>query len=76
MDEVVRFVRIVRNKIFYPINTYTTTTMIKDIIDLLQTDQFKEGSEIVQIAKGINSIPRTPIEAIKQAKQTLRLKNK
>ena len=50
--------------------------MIKDIIDLLQTDQFKEGSEIVQIAKGINSIPRTPIEAIKQARQTLRLKNK
>lgn len=50
--------------------------MIKDIIDLLQTDEFKNGSKDVQIAKGINSIPKTPIEAIKQAKQVLRLKNK
>ena len=47
--------------------------MIKDIIDLLQTDEFKNGSIDVQIAKGINIIPKTPRQAIKQAKQILRL---
>jgi len=50
--------------------------MIKDIIDLLQTSDFKNGSRDVQIAKGINKIPSNPKQAIKQALQTLRLNNK
>lgn len=50
--------------------------MIRNIIDLLQTNDFKNGSKDVQIAKGINKIPSNPKEAIKQALITLRLNNK
>lgn len=48
--------------------------IIKNIIGLLQIDDFKEGSIDIQIAKGLNKIPNNPKEAIKQAKTTLRLK--
>lgn len=50
--------------------------MIKDIIDILQTSDFKEGSIDVQIAKGINKIPSNPKQAIKQALTILRLNSK
>lgn len=50
--------------------------MIRDIINLLNTSDFKEGSETIQIAKGLNKIPNNPKEAIKQALTKLRLKDK
>ncbi len=50
--------------------------MIRDIINLLNSDEFKQGSEIVQIAKGINKYPTSVKESIKQTKQRLRFNNK
>lgn len=48
--------------------------MIKNIIALLQTDDFIKGSYNVQVAKGLYSIPTTFREGIKQYRRERHLK--
>ena len=48
--------------------------MLKNIIDLLQIDDFIEESYNVQVAKGLYAIPKGFREAWKQKKRELHLK--
>lgn len=48
--------------------------MIKQILDLLQLDEFYGRSEEIDIAKGLYKIPKTPKELIKQTKRRCRRK--
>ena len=50
--------------------------MLKNIIDLLQVDDFIEGSHDVQIAKGLYSYETGIKEIYKQKKRTLILKKR
>ena len=50
--------------------------MLKNIIDLLQVDDFIEGSHDVQIAKGLYSYETGMKEIYKQKKRTLILKKR
>ena len=43
--------------------------MIKQIIELLGTDEFINGNRDIQIAKGINKVPTTFKEIIIQVKR-------
>lgn len=45
--------------------------MIKDIIDLLNTNEWLIGDEDIDFAMGINKLPRT----FKETKQIIRRKN-
>ena len=50
--------------------------MLKNIIDLLQIDDFIEESYNIQIAKGLYSMPKGIREAWKQKKREINLKKK
>jgi hypothetical protein len=46
--------------------------MIKEILELLKSDNHYNQSELIEIAKGKNKIPDTWIEAFKQHKRKLK----
>lgn len=48
--------------------------MIKQIIELLGTDEFINGNKEVQIAKGINKVPTNFKEIITQVKRSKAIK--
>lgn len=48
--------------------------MLKNIIDILQIDDFIEESYNIQIAKGLHAMPKGFREAWKQKKRELHLK--
>lgn len=50
--------------------------MLKNIIDLLQIDEFIEESYNIQIAKGLYAMPKGFKEAWKQKKREINLKKK
>lgn len=51
-------------------------SLLKTIIELLQLDDFIEGSENIQIAKGVNSLPKGPREIVTQIKRENYIRNK
>lgn len=50
--------------------------MLKNIIDLLQIDDFMEGSYNIQVAKGLYAMPKGFKEGWKQVKREIYLKKK
>jgi hypothetical protein len=51
-------------------------SLFKIIIELLQLDNYIKGSEHIQIAKGINSLPKGPREIMIQVRREIHIRNK
>jgi hypothetical protein len=65
-----------KRRLKYSFNNNHKMSLFKIIIELLQLDNYIKGSEHIQIAKGINSLPKGPREIMIQVRREIHIRNK